>query len=60
MQFLVNLLTLSRIFFGVIIFLLISTKDYYWLALTLFLVAGITDYLDGYFARKHNLVSQFG
>ena len=32
----------------------------YFLALILFVLAGVTDYLDGYFARKYNAVSQFG
>ena len=32
----------------------------YFLALVLFVLAGVTDYLDGYFARKYNAVSQFG
>ncbi len=29
-------------------------------AFTLFLIAACTDYLDGYFARKYNLVTDFG
>ncbi len=60
MQIFINLLTISRILFGAIIFLLISMTNYYWLALSLFFIAGITDYLDGYFARKYNLVSEIG
>ena len=30
------------------------------MALVLFLLAGVTDYFDGYFARKYNAVSQLG
>lgn len=29
-------------------------------ALTIFIIASITDYIDGYIARKHNQVSDFG
>jgi CDP-diacylglycerol--glycerol-3-phosphate 3-phosphatidyltransferase len=36
------------------------TPSGYFLALILFFVAAITDYFDGYFARKFNAVSQFG
>lgn len=31
-----------------------------WVSLAVFLVASITDWLDGYLARKHNLVTTFG
>ena len=56
----VNTLTLSRIFLAAIIFLLLMSPDGYLFALVLFFLAGITDYLDGYFARKYSVVSQFG
>ena len=36
------------------------SPDSYLSALVLFFLAGITDYLDGYFARKYNAVSQVG
>jgi cardiolipin synthase len=36
------------------------SSDGYLLALILFYIAGLTDYLDGYLARKYNAVSQFG
>ena len=36
------------------------SPDGYFLSLLLFLFAGITDYFDGYLARKYNAVSQFG
>lgn len=36
------------------------SPDGYLLAFLLFLFAGITDYFDGYLARKHNAVSQLG
>jgi hypothetical protein len=36
------------------------SPDGYLLALILFFVAGITDYLDGYLARKYKAVSKLG
>ena len=36
------------------------SPDRYLLALVLFFLAGVTDYFDGYFARKYNAVSQLG
>ena len=56
----INLLTLSRILLAAIIFLLLMSSDGYLLALILFFVASITDYFDGYLARKYNAVSELG
>ena len=56
----INILTLSRITLAVLIFLLLISPDGYSLALALFFIAGITDYFDGYLARKYNAVSQLG
>ena len=56
----INILTFSRIFLAAIIFLLLMTPDGYLIALILFFIAGITDYFDGYLARKYNAVSQIG
>ncbi|MEN8908204.1 MAG: CDP-diacylglycerol--glycerol-3-phosphate 3-phosphatidyltransferase [Clostridiales bacterium] len=54
-----NFLTLSRLIivpiFGMYLF-----KEEYLIAVLLFVVAGITDVLDGYIARKYNLISNFG
>ena len=56
----INILTLSRIFLAAIIFVLLMAPDGYLLALVLFFLAGITDYFDGYLARKYNAVSLLG
>jgi len=56
----INLLTFSRILLAAIIFLLLMSSDGYLLALILFFVASITDYFDGYLARKYNAVSELG
>ena len=57
---LINILTLSRILLAAIIFVLLMSPDGYLLALVLFFLAGVTDYFDGYLARKYNAVSQIG
>ena len=56
----INILTLLRIFLAAIIFILLMSPDGYFLALLLFFLAGITDFFDGYLARKYNSVSQLG
>ena len=56
----INVLTISRIFLAAIIFLLLMSSDGYLVAFILFFIAGITDYFDGYLARKYNAVSQIG
>ena len=58
-----NVLTIGRILF-IPLFILILTLDHsqgsHLLAAIIFAVASITDYLDGYLARKWNVVSNFG
>ena len=56
----INTLTLLRILLAAVIFILLLSPDGYLLALLLFFLAGITDYFDGYLARKYNAVSQLG
>ena len=56
----INLLTFARIIIAVIIFALLAIKDFYMVALILFFIAGLTDYFDGFFARKYNATSQIG
>ena len=61
-----NKLTMARMILAVpfIYFLGISNGDngfvYRMIALVLFMVASITDFLDGYIARKNNMITDFG
>ena len=57
---LINLLTFARIIIAVFIFMSLALKNYYALALVLFFIAGLTDYFDGFLARKYNATSQIG
>ena len=56
----INLMTLSRIFLALIISSLIIIGESYVIALVLFFFAGLSDYLDGFLARKYNATSQIG
>ena len=57
-----NLLTISRIVVIPVIFLTIYIHSPLWylIAGLLFIIAAITDYLDGYLARSRNELSAFG
>ena len=57
-----NLLTILRILsIPLLIFLVLSSSNFYnFFALILFILISITDYLDGFLARKMNVVSKFG
>ena len=57
---LINIITLLRIFIAMIIFILLMLNKFYLLAFALFLIAGLSDYLDGFLARKFNASSQIG
>ncbi|MEN9710842.1 MAG: putative CDP-diacylglycerol--glycerol-3-phosphate 3-phosphatidyl-transferase 2 [Actinomycetota bacterium] len=54
-----NLLTILRVAL-VPVFCWLLFADWQWLSLIVFWVAGITDLLDGWLARKRGLVSSFG
>ena len=56
----INLLSFSRILFSIIIFILLIQNIYYIFAFVLFFVAGLSDFLDGYLARKYNSTSVLG
>jgi CDP-diacylglycerol--glycerol-3-phosphate 3-phosphatidyltransferase len=60
MNYFIHFLTYFRIFIAPIIFLLITLYDSYTWALFLFLLASVSDYWDGFLARKHNLESVLG
>ena len=54
----INFITVARIFLAPIIFIFLIFGNYL-VCVLLFFVAGLTDYFDGYLARKYN-ASQLG
>lgn len=54
-----NLLSLSRIFLAIPIYIYIS-KSKTEIVLSIILIAVITDFLDGYFARRMNQITELG
>lgn len=57
-----NILTLSRIAVIPVVMVLfyMQTRVSLWSALALFILGGITDFFDGYLARRWNMMSAFG
>lgn len=60
-----NKITLIRVLFIPVYMLFMYLSGgvqgwYLWIALGIFIVASITDYVDGFIARKYNQVSDFG
>ncbi len=57
-----NKLTVLRIFLTPVylIFMLSDFKGHYFVAAAVFIIASVTDFLDGKIARKNNLVTDFG
>ena len=55
-----SILTITRILIGAIIFILLLFDSFFLLALILFIIAGLSDYFDGYLARKYDATSQIG
>ena len=60
MNYFIQFLTYFRIFIAPIIFILITTFDSYGWALFLFFIASVSDYWDGFLARKYKLESIIG
>ncbi len=54
-----NILSVSRIFLLIPIIIFFENGSYLLSAIT-FIIASVTDYLDGYIARKRNLASEAG
>jgi CDP-diacylglycerol--glycerol-3-phosphate 3-phosphatidyltransferase len=55
-------ITMSRIFIVPILIALLYPNTFWWnvSAAVVFMIASITDYYDGHFARKYNAISNFG
>jgi CDP-diacylglycerol--glycerol-3-phosphate 3-phosphatidyltransferase len=54
-----NTLTLFRVIFAVLMFVCLEVPCY-WGAVTFFLIAALTDYVDGWWARKFKQITVFG
>ena len=57
---LINLLTFSRIIFAIVIFIFLALEQNYLFALLLFFISGLTDFFDGFLARKYKTSSELG
>ena len=55
----INFITVARILLAPVIFLFLIFGNYL-VCIILFFLAGLTDYFDGYLARKYNAESQIG
>jgi len=60
MNFFIQFLTYFRILSAPLIFTLVTFFDFYGWALFIFFIASISDYWDGFLARKFNLESEIG
>jgi CDP-diacylglycerol---glycerol-3-phosphate 3-phosphatidyltransferase len=55
-----NAITLSRFVLALVLFVLISLDGYWQTAALVFVIAALTDFLDGYLARKYGQVTVLG
>jgi len=55
-----NAITISRLFLSFVLFALIQAGHYWLLSAGLFVFAVLTDILDGWIARKYQLITQLG
>lgn len=60
MSLFINLLTSLRIVSALVIFIFLTLTEMYWYALIFFIFASISDYFDGYLARKYSKTSELG
>ena len=54
-----NVLTMARLVLSVVVFVLVPCGWYFW-AVWVFIIAASTDWVDGYYARRFNQVTQLG
>lgn len=54
-----NQISTARLFLAFVFFALLPLK-FYWAALIVFVVAASSDWVDGWYARKYNLVTKLG
>tara|TARA_Y100000310_G_C20616996_1_gene781162 strand:+ start:205 stop:714 length:510 start_codon:yes stop_codon:yes gene_type:complete len=54
-----NIITLLRILL-IPVFIVLLVMDFYYWATIVFIILAASDWLDGYLARKHNLITNFG
>ena len=54
-----NVITISRIFMT-LIFVIVASSQYKIIAYILGVLTGLSDFLDGYIARKYNIISNLG
>ena len=55
-----NLITISRFVLSIVLFVLIDLDGWWRAAAVVFIVAALTDYVDGYLARKYGQVTVLG
>lgn len=54
-----NKISAARLLLAFVFFALVPL-NFYWIALTIFVIAAGTDWVDGWYARKYNMVTKLG